>query len=172
MGAKLRYEQFDDAHHKVLAVSHVYEGSPAQTADFKPYRDFIVGTKELTFEDIDSFAKYISVNENQSVSLYVYNIDSEKVRSVEVSPRGDWGGQGLIGADVSFGFLNRLPMRKQDIENMRKADLRQNNTNANESLNKSCNSSTNNQSFSDDEHHQYFWSNSMGQQVHNDLPDD
>ena len=54
--------------------------------------------------------------------MYVYNIDLEKVRIVTVTPRENWGGQGLVGADVSFGYLNRLPMRKQDISNMRKAE--------------------------------------------------
>jgi len=33
LGAKLRYEQYDEAHYKVLAVADVYLGSPAQEAD-------------------------------------------------------------------------------------------------------------------------------------------
>jgi len=36
-------------------------------------------------------------------------------------PRDDWSGEGLIGADVSFGYLNKLPMRKKDIANEKKA---------------------------------------------------
>ena len=31
--AKLRYEQYDEAHYKILAVADVYLGSPAQEAD-------------------------------------------------------------------------------------------------------------------------------------------
>lgn len=27
-----------------------------------------------------------------------------------------------MGADISFGYLNRLPMRKKDITNMKKAE--------------------------------------------------
>ena len=77
LGTKMRYEQYDDAHHKILAVADVYLGSPAQEADMQPHRDFILGTKELTFEDINSFAKYITVNQNQAVNLYIYNIDLE-----------------------------------------------------------------------------------------------
>lgn len=62
LGLKLRYEQFDDAHHKILAVEDVYLGSPAQEADMQPFRDFILGTKELTFPSLEGFAKYIKVN--------------------------------------------------------------------------------------------------------------
>ena len=45
----MRYEQFDEAHYKVLAVADVYLGSPAQEADLQPHKDFILGTKEMTF---------------------------------------------------------------------------------------------------------------------------
>ena len=45
LGAKLRYEQFDDAHHKILSVQDVYLGSPSQQADLQPFKDFILGTK-------------------------------------------------------------------------------------------------------------------------------
>ena len=37
-------------------------------------------------------------------------------------PRDDWSGEGLIGADVSFGYLNKLPMRNKDIANEKKAN--------------------------------------------------
>ena len=59
LGAKLRYEQFDEAHHNILSVQDVYMGSPAHEADLQPFKDFIIGTKELTFTDLQSFAKYI-----------------------------------------------------------------------------------------------------------------
>ena len=105
-----------------MAVADVYLGSPAQEADLQPFRDFILGTRELTFDDIHSFAKYISVNQDQAVNLYIYNIDLEQVRIATVTPRDNWGGQGLVGADISFGYLNKLPMRKRDITNMKKAE--------------------------------------------------
>lgn len=88
----------------------------------QPFRDFILGTKEMTFVDLNSFAKYIKVNQNQSIQLFVYNVDLEYVRCTAMTPRDNWSGQGLIGADISFGFLNKLPMRKRDIANNRKAE--------------------------------------------------
>ena len=59
LGAKMRYEQYDEAHHNILSVQDVYLGSPASEADLKPFKDFILGTKEMTFTDLHSFAKYI-----------------------------------------------------------------------------------------------------------------
>lgn len=126
LGAKLKYEQYDDAHHKILAVADVYLGSPAQEADLQPFQDFILGTKELTFSNLESFAKYITINQNQQLSLYLYNIDLQKVRCAYVTPRDNWSGQGLIGADISFGYLNKLPMRKRDIQHQRKAEQMKN----------------------------------------------
>ena len=39
-----------------------------------------------------------------------------------MTPRDNWSGQGLIGADISFGYLNKLPMRKRDITNVQKSE--------------------------------------------------
>ena len=63
MGAKLRYEQYDEAHLNILSVQDVFFGSPAQDAELQPFKDFILGTREMTFTDLPSFAKYIQVNE-------------------------------------------------------------------------------------------------------------
>lgn len=90
-------------------MQDVYLGSPAQEADFQPFNDYILGTKELTFTDLNTFAKYISVNLNQRITLYIYNTQLEKVRVCNVEPRDNWGGEGYLGADISFGFLNKLP---------------------------------------------------------------
>lgn len=95
----------------------MYLGSPAQEADLQPFKDFILGTKELSFDNLEAFAKYVRINQNIAVNLYIYNVDREKVRCTTVTPRNNWSGEGLIGADISFGFLNRLPMRKKDLAN-------------------------------------------------------
>ena len=92
----------------------------------QPFRDFIMGTKEMTFCELTSFAKYVQINENQEIQLFVYNIDTETVRGIPLTPRGNWGGQGLLGADISFGYLNKLPLRKRDIKNQQKSDSMKN----------------------------------------------
>lgn len=83
-----------------------------------PFKDYVLGTAELTFRNLQEFAKYVLVNKGQEIQLAVYNTDSEKVGFVKIVPRDDWGGQGLLGADISFGFLNKLPMRKADLANL------------------------------------------------------
>ena len=92
LGLKLRYEKYDDAHHNILAVADVYLGSPAQEADLQPFKDYIVGTKELTFGNLDFFAKFITVNKDRPTELYVYNVDVEEVRCAIVTPRDNWSG--------------------------------------------------------------------------------
>lgn len=74
-----------------------------------------MGTKELTFSALESFAKYININKGSLVYLYVYNADEERVRCAVVTPRDNWSGEGLLGADISFGYLNKIPMRQRDI---------------------------------------------------------
>lgn len=62
LGTKLRYEQYDLAHLNLLAVNDVYIGSPAYSSNLVPFKDYIVGTTELTFKSLNEFAKYIQVN--------------------------------------------------------------------------------------------------------------
>jgi hypothetical protein len=59
LGAKLRYEQYDQAHLNILAVQDVYLGSPAYEANLVPFKDYILGTSELTFKSLQEFAKFI-----------------------------------------------------------------------------------------------------------------
>lgn len=54
--------------------------------------------------------------------MFLYNVDLESVRCTTIVPRDNWSGQGLLGADISFGYLNRLPLRKKDIVNEKKAN--------------------------------------------------
>jgi len=57
-----------------------------------PFKDFILGTSELTFKSLQEFAKFILVNKGREVQLAVYNIDTEKVGFVKIIPSSDWGG--------------------------------------------------------------------------------
>ena len=52
--------------------------------------------------------------------MFIYNVQSEFVKRTIVEPRDNWGGEGLLGADISFGYFNKLPMRKRDILNNQK----------------------------------------------------
>jgi hypothetical protein len=119
LGARLRYEQYDIAHENILLVQDVFRGSPAETR-LVPFKDFILGTSELTFKSLKEFAYYLQVNKGQEIQLAVYNTETELVGFVKITPNDTWGGRGLLGADISFGYLNKLPLRKQDIANLQK----------------------------------------------------
>lgn len=43
------------------------------------------------------------------LAIYVYNSQSDVVRCVSLVPRGDWGGEGVLGCNVGQGYLHRLP---------------------------------------------------------------
>jgi len=62
LGTTIRYENFEEAHNNILAVKDVYLHSPSHDAEMVPFKDFIVGTRELCFKSLDEFAKYIEVN--------------------------------------------------------------------------------------------------------------
>ena len=62
LGTTIRYENFEDAHLNILAVKDVYLNSPSSEAGLVPFKDFILGTREICFKSLDEFAKYIEVN--------------------------------------------------------------------------------------------------------------
>ena len=118
LGVTIRFESYLDAHHNILAVKDVYLDSPAHEAGLLSYKDFILGTREICFKSLDEFAKLVEVNESRELTLYVYNVDSETVRECKIIPSKTWGGNGLLGCDVSYGFLNKIPLRKKDLERL------------------------------------------------------
>ena len=90
----------------ILSIIDVYLNSPAYKAGLVGGKvDYILGTREISFKSLDDFSKYIEININRSVILHVYSTVDERVREVELVP-GEWGGQGVFGCDVSFGFFN------------------------------------------------------------------
>lgn len=44
-----------------------------------------------------------------SLVLYVYNHDYDTVRPVTIYPNNKWGGPGLLGCDIGYGLLHRIP---------------------------------------------------------------
>ena len=118
LGATIRYESFVESHNHILAVKDVYLDSPAHEAELQPFKDFVVGTREIAFKSLEEFAKYIEINTNSEIRLWLYNVDSEAVREVPLTPRRGWGGQGLLGCDISFGYFNKIPLRKKDLEKL------------------------------------------------------
>lgn len=67
----------------------------------------------------------LQANIDKPVEFYVYNVDTDEVRIVVLMPTQvmfyilflnlivnllkDWGGEGILGANVAHGFLHVLP---------------------------------------------------------------
>lgn len=62
LGTTIRYESYEDAHNHILSVKDVYLDSPSHEAGLSPFKDFILGTREIAFKSLEDFAKYIEVN--------------------------------------------------------------------------------------------------------------
>jgi C-terminal processing protease CtpA/Prc len=86
LGATIRLEAFGDAHNNILAVKDVLLNGPAREAGFIPFSDFIIGTREIAFKSLEEFAKYVEVNKGQEIRLWIYNIETESVREVPLTP--------------------------------------------------------------------------------------
>lgn len=109
LGAVVRYDELDNADSQGMRVLEVFAGSPAAQAGLIPYKDFLLGTTEVMFRDMDELAEIVNLCLGKRTQIYVYNTDTESIREVTIVPNPDWGGNGVIGADIRTGILHRIP---------------------------------------------------------------
>lgn len=64
---------------------------------------------QRVFSDTDVLYGELRAHIDSPVEFYVYNSDSDEVRVVVLMPSYEWGGEGLLGADVACGYLHKLP---------------------------------------------------------------
>jgi len=109
LGVTIKFDSYRDAEEQILHVLEVETNSPAEIAGLQPFKDYILGTAERAFLDADSLSQELSSNLDKPLEFYVYNSDTDEVRIVVIMPTEDWGGEGVLGANVAFGFLHVLP---------------------------------------------------------------
>lgn len=109
LGVTIRLDNYAGAEERLIRVLTVEPKSPAAVAGLVPEKDFILGTTNQTLDSSDSLAELLQQNIDQVVEFYVYNSDSDLVRTVVLMPTYSWGGDGLLGAEVGTGYLHRLP---------------------------------------------------------------
>ncbi|KAG0253966.1 Golgi reassembly-stacking protein 2 [Actinomortierella ambigua] len=109
LGCSIRFCMFDAANDVVWHVMDVYQGSPAERAGFCAHSDYIVGTPYGIMRGEGDLYDLIEDNAGEALRLYVYNAETDHVREVIIVPNYDWGGEGLLGCDVGYGYLHRLP---------------------------------------------------------------
>ncbi|QOU18090.1 hypothetical protein BRETT_001534 [Brettanomyces bruxellensis] len=108
----------------VWHILHVQPNSPAFVAGIMP-DEYIIDCEngKLSTGGEDLLGRVIvaaynrwklqSTNSNDaepcSLVLYVYNHDYDIIRPVTIYPNEHWGGRGLLGCDIGYGLLHRIP---------------------------------------------------------------
>jgi hypothetical protein len=104
-------------------VLDLVPNSPANSAGFEPYKDFIIGSNDVIIRDLDDLGQLLTSFIGQKLSLSIYNSDTETTRQVTITPNRDWGGEGLLGCGIGSGMLHRIPMcRKSFAGNLPETD--------------------------------------------------
>ncbi|AOA64582.1 Acetylated cis-Golgi protein [Komagataella phaffii CBS 7435] len=108
-------------------VWHVLDtlpNSPGHSANLLPGSDYIIGAQDgllaMGGEELlgqTLYSVYSTNRENATLVLYVYNQIHNVVRPVTIYPNRNWGGIGLLGCDVGYGFLHRIPEVKSEAQN-------------------------------------------------------
>ena len=109
LGVNVVYEDYSTAHARVIHVLSFYANSPLHKAGFINFKDYILGTNEHGFDNINQFKECIENHDKEDLTLYVYNSEKQKVRKLVLRPDKDWGGVGSLGGDIGFGALHVLP---------------------------------------------------------------
>lgn len=109
LGVSIRFCSFEGANHNVWHVINVQNNSPAELAGLRSNTDYILGA-ESVLNEADDLIALVQANEGRPLKLYVYNVDSDAVREVALTPNSAWGGEGCLGCDIGYGYLHRIPV--------------------------------------------------------------
>ncbi|RCK56541.1 GRASP65 1 [Candida viswanathii] len=117
----------------VWRILATHQGSPAFMSQLVPYSDYIIGCDSAFPTDVNGKGllaiggesllsktvlnyynyHYATASEdNVPITLYVYNHDYDILRPVTVNLSRSWGtgqNKGILGCDVGYGLLHRIP---------------------------------------------------------------
>jgi hypothetical protein len=109
LGLMVRFDSYEGFDQSVIRVLNVYPGSPAEEAGLTQSVDFLLGTPEIIFLDLDDLFDIVKMSTGRKIQMYVYSLASDTVRLTVIKPRHNWGGEGVLGCDVGQGYLHCLP---------------------------------------------------------------
>ncbi|GMR54073.1 hypothetical protein PMAYCL1PPCAC_24268 [Pristionchus mayeri] len=109
LGVSIRFCTFDGASQNVWHVLTVQPNSPASIAGLQSNTDYVLGA-ESVLNQAEDLTALVQANEGKPLKLYVYNVDSDVVREVSLTPNSAWGGEGCLGCDIGYGYLHRIPI--------------------------------------------------------------
>lgn len=115
LGAVVRFDALDNVDNQGMRILEVFPNSPAMQAGLIPYKDYLLGTTEVMFRDMDELVEIVNLCLGKSMQVYVYNSSTESIREVTIMPNNGWGGDGSIGADIRTGLLHRIPAPRRGL---------------------------------------------------------
>ncbi|KAM3963383.1 Golgi reassembly-stacking protein 2 [Aphomia sociella] len=110
LGVSIRFCSFEGANENVWHILEVHPSSPAEIAGLRPFSDYIIGADSIMHESEDFFT-LIEAHEGRALKLYVYNVNDDTCREVQITPNHNWGGEGSLGCGIGYGYLHRIPIR-------------------------------------------------------------
>ncbi|XP_023014087.1 Golgi reassembly-stacking protein 2 [Leptinotarsa decemlineata] len=110
LGVSIRFCSFEVAKENVWHILEVHPNSPASQAGLRPFSDYIIGSDAILHESEDLY-NLIENHNGVSLKLYVYNSDDDSCREVTIVPNSHWGGEGMVGCGIGYGYLHRIPVR-------------------------------------------------------------
>ena len=132
IGLTVESQHLSTATH-VWRILNTHQGSPAFRSQLVPQSDFIIGCDSAYVTDgtgkglltkggesllSNTVLNYYNYYHNQTqeeyipITLYVYNHDYDILRPVTVNLSRNWGtghNRGILGCDVGYGLLHRIP---------------------------------------------------------------
>ena len=112
LGILIRYEDYSNAHERVLRIADIKPNSPAQLAELIIEDDYILGSPQYLYKDVYDLSNFIELTQEsaiKSLEIGVFNIKTKEVRSTLILPNKNWGGKGFLGCEFGLGILNALP---------------------------------------------------------------
>lgn len=84
-------------------VLRVQENSPGSRAGLEAFFDFIISINGTRLDQDNETLKQVLRNSlGKKVPMTVYSSKTQTVRSVNIEPTEEWGGQGLLGVSIRF----------------------------------------------------------------------
>lgn len=125
------FAEFDGVDTLGYRVLGVQPNSPASEAGLVSFFDFIVGANGVMllgsgegleegdeYDDVD-FPALLQENKGKVMELLVWNIKAQEKRLVELTPRDDWDGAGLLGVTIkldNYGGADERLVRVLDVQ--------------------------------------------------------
>ncbi|KAF9906031.1 Golgi reassembly-stacking protein 2 [Linnemannia zychae] len=106
IGCSIRFCMFDAVNDVVWHILDVAKGSPAEKAGLCAHSDYVIGTPYGIMRGEGDLYDLVEDNIGEPLRLHVYNSETDHI---VIIPNEEWGGEGLLGCDVGYGYLHRLP---------------------------------------------------------------